>query len=104
MRSPSSKGAYSTRSKAYKCLGSEPLSIGTMELLAVVDLLENGPDNNLVVLTDSAYIMLGMNRHSLGIRSLVRQCDRSLWLRAQAALDEKESFGLLLYIRQMQQP
>jgi hypothetical protein len=43
-----------------------------MELLAVVDLLEKGPENNLIILTDSAYVMLGVNSQSWGIRSLVR--------------------------------
>jgi hypothetical protein len=65
-----------------------------MELLAVVDLLEKGPDNNLVILTDSAYyVMLGVNRHSWGIRSLIRQCDRSLWIRAQTALGRRKALG-----------
>ena len=63
---PSSKGAFHSRSKAYKRLGSEPLSIGSMELLAVLEVLELGPVNNLIILTDSAYVMLGMKRHSRG--------------------------------------
>jgi hypothetical protein len=91
--SPSTKGAYSTRSKAYKRLGSEPLSIGAMELLAGVDLLEKGPENNMIILTDSAYVMLGVDRHAWGTRSLVRQCDRSLWLRAQKALGRRKALG-----------
>ena len=91
--SPSSKGAFHSRSKAYKRLGSEPLSIGTMELLAVLEVLELGPDNNLIILTDSAYVMLGMKRHSRGTRSLVRQCDRSLWMRATAALARRSALG-----------
>ena len=90
---PSSKGAFHSRSKAYKRLGSEPLSIGTMELLAVLEVLELGPDNNLIILTDSAYVMLGMKRHSRGTRSLVRQCDRSLWMRATAALARRKALG-----------
>jgi hypothetical protein len=36
-----------------------------MELFVFVDVLDDGPDNNLVILTDSAYyVMMGMNRHS----------------------------------------
>jgi hypothetical protein len=34
-------------------MGDEPLAISTMELLAVVQVLEDGPLNNLVILTDS---------------------------------------------------
>jgi ribonuclease HI len=64
-----------------------------MELLAVLEVLELGPDNNLIILTDSAYVMLGMKRHSRGTRSLVRQCDRSLWMRATAALARRKALG-----------
>ena len=83
---PFNEGGLLHSQQGVQRLGSEPLSIGTMELLAVVDLLEKGPENNMIILTDSAYVMLGVNRHSWGTRSLVRQCDRSLWLRAQKAL------------------
>ena len=86
-------GKYFFKRSRWKAMGEEPLAISTMELLAVVQVLEDGPRNNLVILTDSAYVMMGISRHSPGPRKLIRQCDRALWLRAEAALTSRREDG-----------
>ena len=97
-------GKYYFKRSRWRRIGDEPLAISTMELLAVVQVLEDGPSNNLVILTDSAYVMMGISRHSLGPRRLIRQCDRALWRRAEAGPRISKGGWSYLYLHQMQQP
>ena len=52
-----SSGAYSARAQGVSCYGAEPVAIDTCELMAVVDILENGPRHHLTLLVDASYIM-----------------------------------------------
>jgi hypothetical protein len=63
-----SSGACSARGQGVSCYGAEPVAIDTCELMAVVDILENGPRHHLTLLVDVSYIMFGFHSHLSGLR------------------------------------
>jgi hypothetical protein len=86
---PHPSGQYFSKSKGVGCYGAEAIAVGTCELMAVVYVLENGPQANLTLLVDASYIMFGFNAHPSGIRRQVRRTNRALWLRANSALNQR---------------
>jgi hypothetical protein len=46
--------------------------VDTCELMAVVDVLENAPQENLTLLVDASYIMFRFSAHSSGLRRQIR--------------------------------
>jgi hypothetical protein len=97
--SPHPSGKYSSRSKGVACYGAEAIAVDTCELMAVVDVLENGPQANLTLLVDASYIMFGFNAHPSGIRRQVRRTNRALWLRANSALNQRIEQGFFVRFR-----
>ena len=82
----SSLGTWSTLSRSYECYGAEPISIDTMELMAIVELAENPPQQDILVYTDSAYVLKGCSKAPLTPRRILRQSNRALWHSLRTAI------------------
>ena len=81
------------RGKGVRVLGAEPVAIDSMELLALVDLLENAPYMSTLVYVDASYILHGASRRRPNARAWVRQSNRALWRRFDEACAKRELVG-----------
>ena len=81
------------RGKGVRVLGAEPIAIDSMELLALVDLLENAPHMSTLIYVDASYILHGASRRRLNARAWVRQSNRALWRRFDEACAIRERVG-----------
>ena len=70
---------YSILSGSYGTYGAEPISIDTMELMAILALAQDPPQRDVVVYTDSSYVLKGCSRHHTSTRRSLRQTNRYLW-------------------------
>ena len=71
----------------------------TCKLMAVVDVLENAPQENLTLLVDASYIMFGFNAHPSGLRRQIRSTNRALWYRAREVLSHRRKAGFFVRFR-----
>lgn len=85
---------FSRRSGGVSIFGAEDVSIGTMELMAILDIAENAPKEHIRVYVDASYILNGLKNRSVQQRRITRSSDRVLWLRFYKALDERKAEGL----------
>ena len=92
-------GKYSSKERGVSCYGAEKVAVDTCELMAVVDVLENAPQENLTLLVDASYIMYGFHAHPSGLRRQIRNTNRPLWLRAREALTQRHKAGLFVRFR-----
>ena len=92
-------GTFSSREQGVTCYGAEKVAVDTCELMAVVDVLENAPQENLTLLVDASYIMFGFNAHSSGLRRQIRSTNRALWYRAREALSLRRKNGFFVRFR-----
>jgi hypothetical protein len=81
------------RGKGVRVLGAEPVAIDSMELLALVDLLENAPHMSTLIYVDASYILHGAYRRRLNARAWVRQSNRALWRRFDEVCAIRERVG-----------
>ena len=80
-------------SAAFARLGAEPISIDTMELMAILALARNAPANDVLVYTDSSYVVKGCRRHGLSARRQIRRSNRYLWHELGVALAKHRANG-----------
>jgi hypothetical protein len=81
------------RGKGVRILGAEQVAIDSMELLTLVDLLENAPFITTLVYVDASYVLHGASRRRSNTRACVRQSNRALWRRFDAACARREREG-----------
>ena len=85
---------YYSRHSAHATMGAEPISIGTMELQAILEIAEHAPRKHIKVYVDASYILNGIAKGQRHQRRITRCPNRPLWNRFWTALRARKSDGL----------
>ncbi len=90
---PSRLRTFSQLSDAFEHLGADPISIDTMELMAILALALNPPRRDVLVYSDSSYVVKGCQRSLTSTRRRLRRSNRYLWHQLTEAVDNHRSNG-----------